>query len=121
MSPPSEEHLEWALRFEEEFSIILNTNVFNWAAVALFYSALHYIQAFLVERGLGGMVENHATRNKLVNTVSELRDISASYRHLHDTGWDCRYRGPMINREDIEGLLRPDFVRVKNKIMSLLR
>ena len=121
MPPSLEEHLRWARTFEDDFLSIFNAKVFNWATVALFYSALHYIQAFLVQRGLGEMVENHPLRNRLVDTISELKDISTSYRHLHDTGWACRYRGRAVKREDIEGLLRPDFVRVRDRVKSLLR
>lgn len=57
-----------------------------WAMVAAFYSALHHVQAFLLDRNLNP--EGHFDRNDLLKSWPSLR---SPYMRLYQWSRDARY------------------------------
>ncbi|HYI15020.1 MAG TPA: hypothetical protein VEX37_06495 [Thermomicrobiales bacterium] len=62
----------------------------EWVGVIAFYSAVHFINAYLWERQ---QIEpaNHAERSRFVLFVREFRPIQDAYRSLRDIAYACRY------------------------------
>jgi hypothetical protein len=57
----------------------------------LFYSAVHYVNAYLWEQ-YGVEPQNHGERTRGVNTDPALAACRLSYNELNDAGYFARYR-----------------------------
>ncbi len=73
----------------------------RWCVTALFYAALHWVEAYLAARNFGGYADNHTTRMNMIKTVSDLRRIHADYRLLTDRGWEARYKIRVITTQEV--------------------
>lgn len=62
----------------------------DWCATALFYSAVHRVEAYLATRGRHS--SDHQERNLLVRMERTLSPISRNYRSLLDASRIARYR-----------------------------
>ncbi len=92
--PNRDQHLAQAAhnaRFYESFD---KATYSDWAATALFYTGLQYIDAFLATRAGGIHPGRHAVRDNLVNTVTELRPIAVDYLKLKSSSETARYFPP---------------------------
>jgi len=65
----------------------------DWAATALFYSALHYVDAFIFKT-LNANPSGHANRDQYLNRIAELKKIRPAYRTLKDSCHNARYVPP---------------------------
>ncbi len=73
----------------------------RWAPTALFYSALHLVDAWFI--GMGHIrPHRHEVRSPLVR--SELPQIWASYRELDSASRDARYEMTFPNTERLRRL-----------------
>lgn len=63
----------------------------GWALVALFYSAMHYVEAFNAHT-TGKNCENHKERNAKIKADLRLKPIDYYYRDLDNFGWNARYK-----------------------------
>ena len=63
----------------------------DWAAVAGFHAAVHYVHAFLWEQHTLNPTD-HPSRAGYVARTSPLRQILGAYQLLYDLGWQARYR-----------------------------
>jgi hypothetical protein len=91
MPHSASEHLAKARKNKAYASSIQQTDgtCTEWALIALFYSALHFVQSFLVSRSIEA--SNHETRNRKVQYDIELRDIYDDYRELYVFSCNARY------------------------------
>ena len=87
----------------------------EWEVTALFYSALHYVSAFLAMQGL--FPENHSDRN---NLVRNLTNIGSDYRNSYSLSLDARYRGVTFTPQRVGEIKDGPFRRVKEEVLSLL-
>jgi hypothetical protein len=62
----------------------------DWAAIAAFYAAVHYVNAFLWER-LSQASGDHRVRRNSVARVTPLNRVLHHYERLTDLGWNARY------------------------------
>lgn len=63
----------------------------EWAAVANFYAAVHFVNAYLYERQ-GYEPKDHTARQRAVDQTQPLRRVAASYWRLSDHAYWARYR-----------------------------
>lgn len=119
MSPSWEQHRKWAEAIELDIQPVFDSGTLKWAAVATFYSAMHYVQAYLVANGLSS-VDNHRDRNQWVALESKLKPIYPSYKRLYDISWSCRYEGRDPTRQFVSSLIQQDFSSVKQCVLPLL-
>ena len=90
--PGKQEHLDQA-RHNSNFSKAFDRNRYSdWAATALFYAGLHYIDAFLATRNINP--GSHDKRDKYVSMVRELKPIAAHYWKLKNSSRNARYYPP---------------------------
>lgn len=97
--PSTDQHLTQA-RHNEMFRQSLNgTSFADWIVTGIFYSAIHYIEAFLATKNLHP--KNHAYRDNDVgiHMSGSFRD----YRHLKYKSERARYYCQTISLSDVNG------------------
>ena len=96
--PPEQKHSEKAARNEQLAASIdasaenLNETVVfcrGWAAVIVFYAALHHVDAYLVARGRPA--SNHNERFDAIKSDPKIRFILQQYRYLSSLSQTVRY------------------------------
>ena len=117
--PSTNDHLKWAQGIERDIEPMLNADVLNWTAVAIFYRAMHYVQAYLVNAGYP-QVNDHRKRNWLVNSDAQLRRVAPAYNRLFDIGWNCRYIGMVPKRQVLMALKETDLPQVRSCVLPYL-
>jgi hypothetical protein len=117
LKPQTEEHLARAERnravaqvfFDPQQNPALQPPPLEWAAVAAFYAAVHYVHVLLWERwGLRPM--DHPTRRGYVGRTQPLKTVLGAYDILADLAWQARYartfRSPPAEvRQAVDGAL----------------
>lgn len=90
--PARDDHLTQA-QHNREFAESLDPAKYSdWVATALFYAALHYVDAFLATRNVHP--GRHDVRDHYVEKVTELRPISDDYWALKNSSRTARYYPP---------------------------
>lgn len=102
--PDKDDHLAQARHNTEFYRSIDSQDYSDWAATALFYAGLHYIDAFLATDDINP--GSHDTRDKFVSRLQELRHISNRYFALKNSSRTARYsplaRFPIQHLRDLE-------------------
>lgn len=90
--PSRDEHLRQA-QHNFEFSQSLDSSKYSdWVATGLFYTALHYVDAFLATKWIHP--GRHDLRDEYVARIAELRLISDFYWALKNGSRNARYNTP---------------------------
>ena len=92
----------------------------EWAIVGAFYSAVHYVNAYLVQTNYQIEPDNHKQRNWYVATVSQLKPINRAYQRLSDKAWEARYTMSSFQQEFAQELIDRDLVPIEGLVQSLL-
>lgn len=88
--------------------------------MAAFYSAVHYVNAFLWET-LAFRPSNHDERTDRVYSEPALNPVYDNYTLLSDHAWKARYyRDYRIPHADIQDLLHTDLAGVESAVESAL-
>jgi hypothetical protein len=92
----------------------------DWASVVAFYSALHFMEAFL-KKQYGIDFEHHEERHTFMSQNIPRRIFSAYYR-LYDLGFAARYKSTSDapDREEADSAIRFDLADVENFVMSAI-
>jgi hypothetical protein len=109
--PDRNQHLTRA-KENEEFARTLDlsqTLQVDWAVTMLFYSALHYVDAFLA--GKHKHPRDHEARDSEVENNGSLTDIYRDYRTLKDKSEAARY--------DISNLHREQFPPIEQRFRNI--
>jgi hypothetical protein len=117
--PNRDEHL---IRAEENEKLALGLSrkygfCIDWAITMLFYSSLHWIDAYLAGKNLHPM--SHEIRDDEVGKNGSLTDIFADYRRLKDLSRSARYEIANHTEEKLN-LARHRLARIKNHVSLLL-
>jgi len=91
----------------------------DWALIALFYSAMHYVEAYFANRNTH--IRSHTARDNAIGRDPNLRKIFAEYQDLKFYGYNARYEPPQFTAEDVIVGALPQFNIVKAHISTLLR
>ncbi len=113
----AQQHLYLAERNEEfaENIVALPERFFDWEVTTLFYSALHYVSAYLAT--LGHHPSSHHRRGTLVNNLTTVWD---EYQNLFLLSMAARYYATPITIQQADEAKNYDFRRVKEGILALL-
>ena len=119
--PTREQHIYQAERNERAARVLAETEasedrLTDWEVTALFYSALHYIDAFLDSMG-GIHPTNHTARNGL---VASRTSFALSYLKLYNRSLDARYNVVSLAPQAVAKIIADDFNPIKENIRSLL-
>jgi hypothetical protein len=95
------EHLDKA-RENERFAGTIDTTTLcalEWAVIANFYAALHYVQAYFAARKISFKL--HTNRATAIARDEKLKTIYPDYRAMQDASEAARYEVNTIRREDL--------------------
>jgi hypothetical protein len=96
----------------------------DWAATALFYAAVHYVNAYFVccsipiPRRHTNKDSRQPGRTNIVQQDPTLKMIYPAYRHLDDESRDARYELRVISQVDYDAVLFPKLEKIKNFITT---
>lgn len=90
----------------------------DWASIVAFYSALHFIEAFL-KKNYGKNFEHHEERHRFLSQNVPRKIFSAYYR-LYDLGFSSRYKSlkDAPTCDDADSAVRFDLADVEKFAMS---
>ncbi len=93
----------------------------DWSATCLFYSAVHYVNAYLKKSGTPIPRRHRGDsggpgRTNIVQSDPQLSAIYPEYRHLDDESRDARYELKKISEADYDKFLRPRLEKIANFI-----
>jgi hypothetical protein len=86
--PTKEEHRAKAAH-NEKFVASLGDPFWDWAVTGTFYTAVHYVMAYLATKGVHPVL--HQVRNSHIYRDPVLSQIYVDYRELQDNSEDARY------------------------------
>jgi hypothetical protein len=118
--PNKDQHIKKAKHIEEfsDSLIELNNKFIDWAIVAYFYSALHWVDALLAEK-LKKHPENHRERENYFRLVDVLRDIFTEYKQLKLESETVRYKLHKFEKSHIKYSAKY-YKKIKEKISQRL-
>lgn len=91
----------------------------DWALIALFYAAMHYVEAYLAVV-FNQHVKSHTTRDSIVARDSNLKRIHAEYMDLKFFGYNARYEMYAFKATDFTDQALPKFQKIKAHLRTFL-
>lgn len=117
--PAAKDHLDWAER-NEQFAKSLDLSdcvSVNWAITAVFYAALHYVDAFFAARSDKPFF--HTQRGSKIRDTPELALIWSDYRRLKDISREARYNLAPYTQVEFENALKR-LEKVRSQVFGYL-
>ena len=87
----------------------------DWEITALFYSALHYVDAFLATQNV-----HPRTHDRRIESIRAFVESREDYRHLYQMSLNARYLMVSLTSEDAQEIRIGPFRRVKEEVLALL-
>ena len=118
--PRQKDHLEKA-KHNESFvaSFDLDSTPFlDWAITGMFYSALHYVEAYFAKQGYHSAL--HRTRDSTIQRDGNIRYLFYAYSELKNFSINARYSLKKFKASDVRLTLQPHLDSVKKTIIPLL-
>lgn len=114
--PARDDHLKQARHNETFYATVDKLAFKDWAITVLFYTGLHYIDAFLAQRrNIHPTI--HKTRDNLVATVVELKPIFNDYSFLKNASFNARYMPPTrFTDRNVDDLENRHLAKIKTEI-----
>jgi len=116
--PSKDAHLWQAKHNETLFSQLLTTEFLDWAVTAIFYSALHHVDAYLATKDIHPSF-HYKGRDRWVATESNLRHIWNQYRWLKEKSEAARYDVKHFTQSEVNHLKQSEFEIIKSHISKL--
>jgi hypothetical protein len=110
-------HLQQAQHNEAFFAAIDVNSYGDWAVTVLFYAALHYIDAYLAQRGHFDP-GSHDVRDGLIRQYGPTRQVARQYFRLKSFSGTARYYGGRFAMADIAQLRLNQFEVVKTRMTA---
>jgi hypothetical protein len=117
--PREDEHKIKAER-NEQFAESLPSDPIaeNWAVVATFYSALHYVEVYFAKYNIEA--DSHGDRFDQIKADIKLRTAFNSYHYLYDLGRVARYRCKGLPDKPY-AVAKPHLATVKRQVDHALK
>jgi len=115
--PTIQEHIDKAEHNELMARSLIHSDAvdyFDWVVISLFYSALHYVDAYLIR--YHAEPRSHEERREFIRSTRPGWDIE--YRNLKDEGYNARYFVYSIDSERLNCEILPNFETIKNTILT---
>ena len=118
--PQRHEHLKRARENEklaQALKKLKSSSGVDWAITVLFYSALHYVDAFLAGKNCHPLT--HEDRNDEIEANGSLAGIFNDYRRLEDLSREARYNIAEYPPEKFD-IAVARFERIKAHVTALM-
>ncbi len=89
----------------------------GWALTALFYSAVHFSEAYFLK--ISKRIDNHIERFDAIKNDPLLKGIYGRYMHLYDYSYNARYTLRVHGKSDVDKA-KPSLEAVEQHFKSLL-
>lgn len=126
MDQKTRDHLQIAERNRDVARKLLDDqsatypSLVEWAVIAMFYSAVHHVNAYLWER-YHKVPRDHSERSWGVQQDSGISGCLTSYDFLKDAGYKARYDETYsLSEDDARVLLQEDLREVESTILRIL-
>lgn len=119
--PQRDEHLDRAYQNEklaEQFARASSPVCIDWSITFLFYSALHFVDAFLAGKNLHPLI--HFERNEEVENNGSLSEIHRHYSTLQKMSESARYQIANYAQRDYDRALE-HFNQIKQHVLRKMR
>lgn len=118
--PQKGEHIAKAAH-DEQFAASLDlatTPYLDWVITALFYSALHYVEAYFAT--MKRHSADHRTRDSAIQRDSRIRSLYNDYSELKNYSINARYYMVRFTEAEIRRNLFPRLDNIKARLQPLL-
>jgi hypothetical protein len=119
--PTAAQHIEKAKR-NEAAALLIQATYPEWAVTALFYAAMHYVEAFFfiqeTKRPFPSHYKDHADRRKGI--ALRAARISVHYETLFGDSFAARYTHENFSSAYVDRLREREFEAVKSYIIGKL-
>jgi hypothetical protein len=120
--PSKAEHLDKA-EHNEHFASRLNqdgnyVNYRDWVVTGYFYSAVHYVEAYLATKSPPVHSENHPARDTTIGSDGVLQQIYDEYRALKDDSTNARYMMVMPTPITVANYVQPNHEKIKSYLLA---
>ena len=120
--PSKSEHLAKA-EHNEIFASTLNqdsryVNYRDWVVTGYFYSAIHYVEAYLASKMPAVHSTDHRARDAEVGSDQVLLSIYDEYRELKDDSTNARYNMEMPTPVTMANYVQPNHAAIKNHLLD---
>jgi len=120
--PTLNQHLRKA-QHNENFATHISPSPFlDWLVTTKFYAALHYIDAYLANKGIHPKRHRGSkeSRDTYIGNDPNLRPVYHDYRRLREDSEDARYEVREFLLADITNRTDPCLIRIKNHLRQFL-
>jgi len=100
--PSASEHFSQAQRNEGLFEEI-GVSFSDWAMTALFYAAMHHVQAAFVQKGVSPIPTEHGSRKRAIK--EHFQRVAGRYEDLEQWSRDARYECSTFSRGELEAAM----------------
>lgn len=118
--PSRDRHIEAARDNQALAENLLGTSWKGWAAIAAFYSALHWVDAYLATMVNGIHPNSHESRENAIARFTDLRPIQPHYGRLRTASERARYFLAKLDEAEVRALLEEDLRLVREHIKGLI-
>lgn len=118
--PSQTRHVAKARENERLSETLQDTPFTDWSVTTMFYSALHWVDAWLAAQPVPAHPQSHVQRNQFVNQSAFLRQQRRNYRELQDRSLDARYECVSFLPSKVEELRTDAFSPLKRHIETAL-
>ncbi len=116
--PSRQDHINQAVHNEALSRSLQAGSYTDWAVTALFYAALHLLDAVLSPQG---RLKSHPKRVNFVFSSPDFSSVAAHYQELLDRSQDARYDCFRFSPPFVQNLISNDFQPFKQQARTLLR
>ncbi len=102
------------------FASTLGNPFWDWAVTANFYSALHYVEAYLATKAPPLHSRNHAVRDSHIQSDPVLKTLYVDYRELESECLDARYDASLTFSQEDVARLGKNLDRIKKALQTLI-
>ena len=117
--PTRKEHFQKAegnRNFAESIALTSQPHI-EWALTALFYAAVHFVEAYLADTGQH--LKTHKTRDNVVARDSQLRRFFKQYQDLKYYGEAARYEIVPFRPEDFTDRALPALQAIEAQVRRI--
>ena len=116
--PDIETHQKQAAHNERLAMQLAETEYSDWAVTAVFYAALHHVDAYLHTKEV--YCRLHPRRDAEIARNPNTRPIYKDYGHLKMMSEDARYNGAAMPSHKVKEVAIPKLEKIKNHLRRLV-
>jgi hypothetical protein len=115
-----EDHVNQAKNNEQLVAYLDGGPYPDWRATAVFYAAVHYVQAYFTSLTPPQKFERHKDRDTAIGNDKHIRAIWSNYRSLKDWSRNARYEGLKPEPKDFKDDILPAIGAIKKHLRAFL-